>query len=168
MRTSHSELDQLQQAVRVLWSAFGRKADTDTCAVWAKSLRPYEGPVLYRVFREAAEAESLPNLGEVLGKIRALKKAADGAPSILLTDEQRAKADKVAVLSMLWLHYAKGWSFESFHGTIFERNFGKDPVTALKAAAAIYDKDTVLRWMQDQETKAKREDDQSRAIGGAR
>lgn len=71
-----------------------------------------------------------------------------------LTTAERENSDKSAVLSMLWLHYAKRWPFEAFNGSVFERNFGKDPVTALKAAAELYDKETIMRWMQDQERLA--------------
>jgi hypothetical protein len=68
-----------------------------------------------------------------------------------LTPEQRAKSNKAAILSMLWLHYAKGWSLDSFKGHVLGKAYEGDPTAALKAACEIYDRDLVMRWMQDQQ-----------------
>jgi hypothetical protein len=151
--TSRSEQqpDDLRRSVRILWSAFGRRADDETCAVWAQSLRAHDGAALRRVFREAAEGESLPTLGEVLGKVRALRRASEERAAPDLTPEQRKRADNSAILSMLWLHYARGWRLQDFSGHVLGRLFGKDPAEALRAAAEVYDRETVLRWMHDQE-----------------
>ncbi len=150
-RSEQKESDPLKQAIMLLWAAFGRKADQATRDVWAKSLRPHDGPTLMRVFRESAEGEHLPNLGVILAKVNGITKAATAYTYPELTPEERRRADQSAILGMLWLHYAKGWGLHSFSGHVLARSFGKDPQEALAAASEIYDKATVIRWMEDQE-----------------
>lgn len=56
-------------------------------------------------------------------------------------------------MSMLWLHYEKGWQAPNFQGTVFERNFGVETARALAAAREIYDREAVARWMRMQEQR---------------
>jgi uncharacterized protein (UPF0332 family) len=68
-----------------------------------------------------------------------------------MTPAEKKASDHSAIMSMLWLHYVKGWQVSSFAGTIFERNFGVETARALQAAKEIYSAEDVERWMRIQE-----------------
>lgn len=57
---------------------------------------------------------------------------------------------------MLWLHYEKNWSLDSFAGHILGRLFGADPTLALAKAKEIHTREFVADWMRGQEMAAKR------------
>lgn len=150
--------DPLKRAVRMLWKGFGRNADGETQSVWAKSLRPYEsGLALWRVLREAVEIdEKIPSLSEILSRVRAVTDASAPAPNPSLTMAEKVRADRSAIMSMLWLHYEFGWRLEDFGGAglagMLAEAFGdRDRVmVALNAARASNARSDVRRWMQDQ------------------
>lgn len=153
MQTLASEkpMGDLREAIGNLWAAVNRRCEDATKTIWARSLMPHDGPALRRVFREIVESGETPNLGLILVKVRGIEKAQEGPTLHILSPDERAKSSGVAVLAMLWLHYAKGWRFADFAGTAFERAFGQDPAQVLQSASERYDKKTILAWMRGQE-----------------
>lgn len=150
--------DPLKRAVRLLWKGFGRNADGETQGVWAKSLRPYaDGLALWRILREASEVdESLPSLSAVLTRVRAVVASEKPAPNPTLTPAEKARADRTAVMSLLWLHYEFRWPLEQFSGAglagMLADAFGnRDAViAALRSARDTNSREDVRRWMFDQ------------------
>lgn len=78
-------------------------------------------------------------------------------PPPKLTDVEQHAADLSAVKSLLWLHYAKGWTMDEIGkdtlGRLFARQRGlsADDVPALiEQAKESYPRETILRWMTDQ------------------
>lgn len=144
----------LKDAIASTWASFGANAGPQTVAVWLQELSPYDGANLRAALREAANGETRPNLGAVKARYFALRDAAKAsaqknAPD--LTAEERRRSDVACMKSCLWLHYAKGWQVSDFDGSVFAKNFGGDFKRAFTAALAGYDKDTILRWMDDQQ-----------------
>jgi hypothetical protein len=74
------------------------------------------------------------------------------------TEQEKALADKAAILSLLWLHYAKHWDLERVGAETISRIViaragipEADVVKTLAAAKEIYPRELVLRWMDDQQ-----------------
>lgn len=121
---------------------------------WTRNLTRFYGPSLFRVLDDMQLGKGMPSIAEVLEALQAsatrslMERPTPPEP----TKEERERSDKAAILSMLWLHYAKNWPLWEFKGHILARQFGdKDPQEALKAAKELYDKDLILAWMVNQQ-----------------
>ncbi len=75
-----------------------------------------------------------------------------------LTPEEQKRSDNAAILSLLWLHYAKGWELERVGAETISRIVAaqlKQPANdiprLLAAAKEVYSRDFVMRWMEEQE-----------------
>lgn len=94
----------------------------------------------------------VPSISQLIKRMHGIEGAAsksDGrAPR--LTEAERRKSTRAAVLSMLWLHYELGWSFEQLGEHIMANAFGGNAVAAVAAAKEQYTQATVRRWMADQ------------------
>lgn len=73
-----------------------------------------------------------------------------------MTEEERKRADKAAILSMLWLHYAKGWDLARVGSDTISRLVSAHmPETNIErmliAAKEIYPRDLVMAWMAEEQ-----------------
>jgi hypothetical protein len=73
------------------------------------------------------------------------------------TPEEKAKADQAAILSLLWLHYAKGWELSRVGAETISRLVAARadiPPTeierVLAAAKEVYPRTLVLAWMENE------------------
>lgn len=74
------------------------------------------------------------------------------------TEVERHRADLAAIKSLLWLHYRHGWDLERIGretlGRAFASQRGIDPAdvpAVIAAAKESYPRETILRWMDDQQ-----------------
>lgn len=143
--------ERLAMAVAKLGDVHGRKLSAVQIQHWVSRLTQHaENPILWRILAEACDGARMPAVSDVLDAIAAHPKAqarVEAPP----TPGERLRSNHAAVLSMLWLHYAKNWQLRDFAGTIMASQFGKDPYDALVAAKELYDKPTILAWMANQE-----------------
>lgn len=167
-KLSNHQREHLARSVNLLAAVHNRRMSEDAVMMYCKRLSPYALTAgLYSALASLADAERMPSIGAIKSAMRGRTDLEPFKPIPQLTPEQEAASDKSAIMSMLWLHYAKGWGPSEFRGSVFERRFGVDTARALAAAKELYAKETILAWMQAQETKAKREDEQySRSQGG--
>ncbi len=150
------------QALRDMWA--GRFSDA-ALRHWVKTLTPFYGSTLFQVLERSMNEKSMPSLGHVLEALhQAAARERNGKCIELpppLTPGEQKRSDNAAVLSMLWLHYERGWEARDFTWQIFKRLFerqGADAEMLLNAAKECYDRDTVRRWMAGALEKADRED----------
>ena len=156
-----SEREHLVNSFRRLAQHHNKKLSEDSLFWYAKRLSPWaKGERLYQTIPMLMEEDRMPT-------IKRIKEALGGrpeqspAPTVpALTPEEEKRSDHAAIMSMLWLHYEKGWRASDLAGAIFERQLGVETARALVAAAEIYDRETVARWMRVQELE-----DESRQPG---
>lgn len=141
----------LASAVKTLWSHYGRNLTRDGQESWVRLLKEHDGPRLREVFRSWTQTEtSLPTTAGILARLHG--RTMHGPPVFQQpTPEQRKRSEHSAIMSMLWLHYVKGWALNSFAGTVVGNAFGCDPQRALEAAAKEYDKAAVERYIEQLE-----------------
>lgn len=156
---SPHQREHLMRSLKLLAQAVGAKMGEERLHIYAKRLSPYATTkALYAAFSSLSEGERMPSVRQIRAEMgqRAELQPAKSIPP--LTDEEQRRSDQSAVMSMLWLHYEKGWGPSAFRGTIFQKRLGMDTAGALALAKEIYDRETIAKWMQDQEAKAERED----------
>lgn len=152
MKLSNHQREHLARSIKLLASVHNRKMSEDAVMMYCKRLSPYAlTTALYSALSMLADAERMPSIGTIKSAMggRADLQPFPKIPD--LTPEEQARSDQSAIMSMLWLHYAKGWKAADFAGSVFERRFGVDTAKALAAAAELYAPETILRWMRDQE-----------------
>ena len=152
MAEKHDTMNHILTSLKLLCSAFGRKLDQDALAFWASRLSEYPPESVFKALREAMDGERFPTLKQLrdaAGNVGPTRNTVVEHPP--LTADQRKRSDHSAIMSMLWLHYDKGWPLTDFGGHILGRLFGKDPHEALAKAKEIYDAPTVKAWMIDQQ-----------------
>lgn len=143
---------ELNNAIESAWAAFGGVPPAKTIAVWSQALQNIPLAHVRKALREASENGARPNLGLVKTRAQEFWNSASYAPIDVkpLTPDEKRKADKAAILSMLWLHYANGWGLNEFHNYGLAKLYGDNMEAAFKAAKEIYSRDLVLAWMEDQ------------------
>lgn len=149
--TDPKDYEKIKQSVRLLAANFNRRMDDETLRFWASRLSDHVGPRLWRALAGALDGETFPTLRWVCDQASESPRANSVRFTPDLTDEQRRRSDHAAIMSMLWMHYEKGWTLSDFSAHILGRLFGKDPRQALIAAKEIYDSTTVKRWIEDQQ-----------------
>lgn len=148
----------LRAAIELLADVHGKRMSAEALAHWLKRLLPLAGSALYRALEIGCDERSFPSLGWVI-ETAANQNRRDTKPAPTLTPltpvEQDA-SDRAAVKSLLWLHYAKGWTLDEIGkdslGALYARQRGISPddVPALvEAAMQAYPRETILRWMDD-------------------
>jgi hypothetical protein len=157
MTTSPSDpTEEIKAAVRALWAAWTKRPNDEEQAAWAKSLRPYwDRPSLRQAMRAATEGalgDWIPTVPQLLGKMRAIESSTPTTQRADQPLDERAqrRAQRAAVLSLLWLHYEFGWSLEYVGSHLLASLFGGDPRAAIAAAKEQYTHATIRRWMADQ------------------
>ncbi len=125
--------------------------------VWCKALCQYaNGSALWRAFAAGCEEDRMPSLHRMRELLRGRQDTAAFVAPPPLTQEERDLSDQAAMLSCLWLHYAKGWELERVGSEIIGRLWAKqsgDPDIAnrLKQAKEAYPREYVLNWMEEQQ-----------------
>lgn len=130
---------------------------------WVTRLDPLMGPALIEAMGELCDGDKFPTLKAIvdLQRARAKRKASGALPQVvMLTPEERKRADHVAIQSMLWLHYnhPEKWPLSSYDGSIMARLFGGSPVEALTKAKGIYTREELDQIMAKRFEVIDRED----------
>lgn len=151
----HWEQERLRKAVKLLCEARHSRLSDTAALVWCKSLAPYaKGQLLWTTMRTLCEATGKPSIAEIKTAMRGRPELNQYQPPKKLTPEEQKKSDLAAVMSMLWLHYEHGWQAKDFSWKIFERVFereGADAETILAGAREAFSRETIAKWMRDQE-----------------
>jgi hypothetical protein len=144
------EEQRIRKGIQLLCSAFRTRMDKDGLEFWVSKLADYAGPQLWSALKSALDGDRMPTLRDLRQASGAASRPNAYKEPPPLTADQRKRSDHAAIMSMLWLHYDKGWPLTDFGGHILGRLFGKDPHEALAKAKEIYDAPTVKSWMSDQ------------------
>lgn len=164
-----SETERIKAGVRRIANNHARNMSDAQVTSWAETLRPYAGPVLMRVLDDFAIGDEFPNVGGIRAKYFGLTQSSKTPRP--QTEAERKKADHAAIVSMLWLHYEKGWRLEDFDGSPMARAFlglsfaqrdmndeqRAEVMRALRAAKMHYDRATIARLFEQLEQSAARE-----------
>lgn len=145
--------ERLRRAIETLFANFSSSKRQNDVKVltWCRALAPYaKGKSLWWALEMACREARQPGIPDIQRMMNGRPETEAFKPIPELTPEERKRADQSAVLSMLWLHYAKYWWFSDFAGTVLARQLGAEPQEALRAAAETYDRATVLAWMAGQ------------------
>ncbi len=145
---------QLARAVRLVWAASGRRADSEVVALWERKLKPFEGSTLYAILEQEATSDKSPNLGRVLAAIAQKRLQPGSYEPPKLTAAERVKSEHAAILSMLWLENHHPELRESAGGIMraaFTRQFGTDAAKLVDSARSNYTPEFVDKWMLDQQ-----------------
>jgi hypothetical protein len=157
---SPTEVQKLTNAIQSVAEVHSKRMSDAAIRVWCKALAPYaKGQQLYRALEAACEEERMPSLHRLRELMRG-RPETNAAPTIRpLTELERKESDKAAILSLLWLHYAKGWELERVGAETIGRLVAArlegehDIAKVLAMAKEIYPRDLVLRWMDDQQRR---------------
>lgn len=141
----------IRRRFRAMAANFGKRFPAELELLWVNKLEKYAGDALDAILEQSLMGEKMPTLGAIMEVVHGRRDSAAFVPPPRLTPEQQKKSDHAAILSMLWLHYEKGWELKEFDGHVLGRLFGGNANTALLKAKEIYDAPTVNRWMQDQQ-----------------
>lgn len=160
MQTDVMRLDAL---IRDMADSSGKLMKAARLDFYVKKLRAYCGDELFKLLEDLAEEGELPSPRQIKAQLNArlLRNRLQQGPQNMPqpTEGERARADKAAIMSMLWLHYEHAWPFESFGGQIigkrFELQTGQSAAEALAKAAAVYSEDAVRAWMANALSSAK-------------
>jgi hypothetical protein len=147
--------DDIRKQVRLFWANWSKRPSEEEQAAWARSLGPHwNKPGLRQAMRDAVERgeEWIPSVPTLLARMRTIEHGAPKADEVSkpLTDRERRRAERAAVLSLLWLHYELGWPLERVGAHMIATALGADPVRAIAAAKEQYTPETIRRWMADQ------------------
>lgn len=143
----------LMESVAKMASVMGRNLNKEALNHWVDRLLGLEPKsLLYRILSDFSDGAKMPALTEVLEAFNYAKRVRPEANlSPQLTEAERKRADQSAIMSMLWLHYEKKWPLSDFSGHVMARAFGRDPIDALMAAAEIFTREDIRKWMKDQQ-----------------
>lgn len=148
--TQHQQA-KLSSKIQVLFDASGTRLSDKTLKFWCMALAKYAtGAMVFRALEQCSEEGTRPSIAKVKTLMRGRPELEEYKPPPKLTESQCKRSEQAAIMSMLWLHYEHGWKLTDFAGHILGRLFGRDPTEALKAAAEMYDRATLARWMEDQ------------------
>lgn len=128
---------------------FNRRIDPEMELFWVNRLEPLAGPKLFRAMSEALEEERFPTLKRIIEMAQGRRDTQPFIAPAPLTTDERKRSDHAAIMSMLWLRY--NYEHDSLGELMLKRLFPGDPVKALATAMEIYPKETVNRWMDDQQ-----------------
>lgn len=141
----------LDKAIRKLFTMHNRRLNDEVVLEYCMHLAPYaSGKLIWEALAEARSDDRFPNLAALKRRLAGRPETEEYKAPPLLTEAERKRADHAAILSMLWLHCSAGWDLRDFAGHTLGRLFERDPTEALEAAKQIYNRATVLRWMEDQ------------------
>lgn len=142
----------LQRAIGNLFENFGKRRNEVLLLTWCRALAPYaKGDMIWQQLEAACLERSMPAPVDLIKAMGGRPETEAFKPIPELSPEQRRRSDHAAVLSMLWLHYEKGWSVADISGHVLARMFPGDIVKAVEAAKEIYTPEAVRSWMYDQE-----------------
>lgn len=142
---------QVRRAVKMLFTAFGKRDDPDQILFWVNRLEPLAGPKLFSALSQACEGEKFPALKTLAAAASEQPRANGFKDYPPLTPDEKRRADNAAIISMLWLHYEHHWRLEDFGSHLLGRLFGGDPREQLEKAKLHYDRQTVAAWMETRE-----------------
>jgi hypothetical protein len=160
---SPATVQRLSDAIRLLAEVHNKRFSDAAITVWCKRLAEYaNGSALWRAMSAACEEDRMPSLHRLVELMR-------GRPETKLyqamqppTPEQKAKADKAAVLSLLWLHYAKGWELERVGAETIGRLVAgrldyppEDLPRILAEAKEHYPRTLVMAWMENEQREGR-------------
>lgn len=156
-------LQRLRNEIVLLSEIHSKRLSDEAMAHWVKRLLPYaSGQGLWTALERARDERAFPTVGWVLEhreqSMRREAKPFESPPA--LTPEERARSDRAAILSMLWLEYTRGFGPQHIGGIVsgcmarlYARQKTSDAhVEALLAEAREkYSREYVLAWMAEQE-----------------
>jgi hypothetical protein len=154
-------LQRLRNEIVLLSEVHSKRLSDEAMSHWVKRLLQYAtGQALWTALERARDERTFPSVGWVLEERERLMRVEAKPYAALpeLTPDERKRSDNAAVLSMLWLHYARGWELERVGAETIARLLAQqtgrpieDIPKMLAAAKEIYPRDLVMRWMVDQE-----------------
>lgn len=151
----------LTAALELLCEIHGRRMSNEARRHWLRRLLPLAGSALFRAMEMACDDRAHFQLSWIIETAATMnRRDTKPAPTLTpLTPVEQDASDRAAVKSLLWLHYAKGWTLDEIGkdslGALYARQRGISPddVPALvEAAMQAYPRETILRWMDDQAT----------------
>lgn len=158
---SPATVQRLTDAIRLVAECHNWRMTDALLQVWCKKLAPYaKGQAIWKAMSMACEEEKRPSLHRIVELIRGRPETQIWSPPPPPTEKEKYDADVSAILSLLWLHYAKGWELSRVGGETIGRLFAEraskpfppeDIPRMLDAAKEIYPRELVLAWMADQQ-----------------
>lgn len=136
----------------------GREPQPKRVDFFVRRLRPIACKELFDVLEQAADKCECPSPAEIRETVALRKRLNAPIPEQpILGDGERLKSRQAALLTALWLHYEKGWSFRDFGGTMMGAALKRqadmtdaEMIAALEAAKRKHPRDEIAKWMEGQ------------------
>lgn len=153
MKTSPSsqKLERIIGQVRLLAEVFGRRLSDEAVLTWARTLERFNAERLTEAFKRASVAEQWPTLGELVRGLSERRERAEIESPQHVSAGDRARANRAALKSMLWLHHACGWTMQEIGAMeiakAYQNQTGKDPVAEMQKHIGEWSPDELDKYM---------------------